>query len=56
MNKRDKNEINKEIPHILINVYYITVLNSASRNEDLLEEWRYSSTDSLISALDGGKW
>jgi hypothetical protein len=30
--------------------------NQAPRNEDVLEEWRYSSTHSLTSALDGGEW
>jgi hypothetical protein len=32
------------------------VLNWAPRNEGLLGEWRYSSTHSLTSALDGGEW
>jgi hypothetical protein len=32
------------------------VLNWAPRNEDALGEWRYSSTHSLTSALDGGEW
>jgi hypothetical protein len=31
------------------------VLNSASRHEGVFGEWRYSSTHSLTSALDGGK-
>jgi hypothetical protein len=30
--------------------------NSAPRHEGVLAEWRYSSTDSLTSALDGGEW
>jgi hypothetical protein len=30
--------------------------NKAQRHEGVLEEWRYSSTHSLTSALDGGKW
>jgi hypothetical protein len=29
--------------------------NWASRHEGLLGEWRYSSTHSLTSALDGGE-
>jgi hypothetical protein len=30
--------------------------NRAPRHEDVLGEWRYSSTHSLTSALDGGEW
>jgi hypothetical protein len=30
--------------------------NWAPRHEDVFVEWRYSSTHSLISALDGGEW
>jgi hypothetical protein len=30
--------------------------NWAPRHEDILGEWRYSSTHSLTSALDGGEW
>jgi hypothetical protein len=30
--------------------------NSAPRNEGVMGEWRYSSTHSLTSALDGGDW
>jgi hypothetical protein len=30
--------------------------NSAPRHEGILGEWRYSSTHSLTSALDGGEW
>jgi hypothetical protein len=30
--------------------------NWAPRHEDVLGEWRYSSTYSLISALDGDEW
>jgi hypothetical protein len=30
--------------------------NWAPRHEGLLREWRYSSTDSLTSAVDGGVW
>jgi hypothetical protein len=30
--------------------------NWASRHEGVLGEWRYSSTHSLTSALDGGEW
>jgi hypothetical protein len=32
------------------------VFNSAPRHKSLLGEWRYSSTHSLTSALDGGEW
>jgi hypothetical protein len=32
------------------------LLNRTSRHEDVLGEWRYSSTHSLTSALDGGEW
>jgi hypothetical protein len=34
----------------------IPVLNSAPHHEDVLGEWRYISTYSLISALGGGEW
>jgi hypothetical protein len=34
----------------------VPVLNQALRHEGLLGEWRYSSTHSLTSALDGGEW
>jgi hypothetical protein len=34
----------------------VPVLNSAPINEDILGEWRYSSTHSLISALEEGEW
>jgi hypothetical protein len=30
--------------------------NRAPRNEDILEEWRYSLTQSLTSVLDGREW
>jgi hypothetical protein len=30
--------------------------NSAPRHEGVLGEWRYRSTHSLTSALDGGEW
>jgi hypothetical protein len=30
--------------------------NYAKRHEGLLGEWRYNSTHSLTSALDGGEW
>jgi hypothetical protein len=32
------------------------VLNSAPRHEEVLREWRYISTYSLTSALDGCEW
>jgi hypothetical protein len=31
------------------------IFNWASRHEDVLGKWRYSSTHSLTSALDGGE-
>jgi hypothetical protein len=34
----------------------VPVLNYAPRHEDILGEWRYSSTHPLTSALDGGEW
>jgi hypothetical protein len=34
----------------------VPVLNYAPRHKGLLGEWRYSSTHSLTSALDGGEW
>jgi hypothetical protein len=30
--------------------------NCAPRHEDVLGDWRYSSTHSLTSALDEGEW
>jgi hypothetical protein len=32
------------------------MLNQVPRHEDVLGEWRYSSTHSLTSVLDGGGW
>jgi hypothetical protein len=32
------------------------LFNWATRHEDVSREWRYSSTHSLILALDGGEW
>jgi len=34
----------------------VPVLNQAPRHEGVLGEWRYASTHSLTSALDGGEW
>jgi hypothetical protein len=34
----------------------VPVLNQAPRHEDVLGEWRYSSTHSLTSAVDGDDW
>jgi hypothetical protein len=34
----------------------VPVLSEAPGHEDVLGEWRYSSTNSLTSALDGGEW
>jgi hypothetical protein len=34
----------------------VLFLNWASRHESVLGEWKYSSTRSLTSALDGGEW
>jgi hypothetical protein len=31
-------------------------LTKQPRHEDVLEEWMYSSTHSLTSALEGGEW
>jgi hypothetical protein len=38
------------------NVKLSLIFNQAPRPEGVLVEWRYSSTHSLISALDGGEW
>jgi len=32
------------------------IFNQAPRHEGVLGEWRYSSTHSLTSVLDGGEW
>jgi hypothetical protein len=37
-------------------LYSKDCFNWAPRHEGILGEWRYSSTHSLISALDGGEW
>jgi hypothetical protein len=34
----------------------LTFFNSVPRHEGVLGEWRYNSTHSLTSALDGGEW
>jgi hypothetical protein len=34
----------------------VLFLNQEPRNEGVPREWRYNSTHSLTSALDGGKW
>jgi hypothetical protein len=34
----------------------VPVLSLAPRHEGVLGEWRYRSTRSLTSALDGGEW
>jgi hypothetical protein len=34
----------------------VTVLPLTEHHEGVLGEWRYSSTHSLTSALDGGEW
>jgi hypothetical protein len=34
----------------------VPVLNYAPRHEDVLGEWRYNSTHSLTSAVDGDEW
>jgi len=36
--------------------HVVPVLNYTPRHEDVLGEWRYSSTHSLTSTLDGGEW
>jgi len=40
---------------ILRKVKVVPVLNWALRHEDLLGQWKYSSTNSLVSALEGGE-
>jgi hypothetical protein len=37
-------------------VVSLLLFNWAPRHEGVLEEWRYSSTHSLTSALGGGEW
>jgi hypothetical protein len=39
-----------------VKVVPVLFLNSAPRHEGVLLEWRYSSTHSLTSALDGSEW
>jgi hypothetical protein len=34
----------------------VLFFNLAPRQEGVLEEWRYSSTHTLTSALDGSEW
>jgi hypothetical protein len=40
----------------LVKVKLSLCFNWAPLHEDVLGEWRYSSTHSLTSALDGGEW
>jgi hypothetical protein len=40
----------------MIKVKVSLCFNRALRHEDVLREWRYSSTHSLTSVLDGGEW
>jgi hypothetical protein len=39
-----------------IYIYIYISFNSVPRHEGVLGKWRYSSTHSLISALDGREW
>jgi hypothetical protein len=39
-----------------VEVKLFLCFNRAPRHEGVLREWRYSSTYSLNSALDGGEW
>jgi hypothetical protein len=39
-----------------LDVKFSLCLNEAPRHEGVLEEWKYSYTHSLTSALDGGEW
>jgi hypothetical protein len=42
--------------NIKVKVKLFLCFNWAPRHEGVLEEWWYSSTHSLTSALDGGQW
>jgi hypothetical protein len=44
------------IVHMKVKVKVSLCFNWAPRHEGVLGEWRYSSTHSLTSALDGGEW
>jgi hypothetical protein len=46
----------KSQKHKTVKVKLSLCCNWAPRHEGLLGEWRYSSTNSLTSALDGGEW
>jgi hypothetical protein len=52
---RDKSRHTSHIA-IKVKVKLYPCFNSAPRHEGVLGEWRYSSTHSLTSALDGGEW
>jgi hypothetical protein len=43
-------------PALKLKVKLSLCFNRAPRHEGVLGEWRYSSTHSLTSALDGGEW
>jgi hypothetical protein len=43
-------------PRIKDKIKVILCFNYAPCHEGVLEEWMYSSTHSLTSALDGGEW
>jgi hypothetical protein len=53
-----RRESNRDRPTRLVSYLkgkIVPVLNYAPRQEGVLGEWRYSSTHSLTSALDGGE-
>jgi hypothetical protein len=39
-----------------VKLYLCFLFNRAPCHEGILGEWRYSSTHSFTSALDGGEW
>jgi hypothetical protein len=50
----ESSEYSPQIPIIKVKVKLSLCFNWAPRHEGVLGKWRYSSTHSLISALDGG--
>jgi hypothetical protein len=51
-----KQVLNSRSDNVIKKVKLSLCFNCAPCHESVLDEWRYSSTHSLTSALDGGEW
>jgi hypothetical protein len=56
MEKTDTKRTNMLKVKVKVKSSLCFLFNWAPRHEGVLGEWRYSSTHSLTSALDGGEW